>query len=614
MKFYNVIRYIFVIVQKHTLYLIISILLFESGFGQDLKKEDTLNYFIADYKLFSSFDSVVFSNLDGFQFYRPFGKRRLPIADNGNLGLAVHSLLAQSQSWNHNHIIGAYQPFILSGDSMKFFKASNPLTIFNYANGAEREQFFTVFHTQNIGEGLNISFRYDKINSQGFFVRQQTNHSRFNSTYDLQSRNKRFQSRGFYTINTIEALENGGVFISDEEGGESTAILLAINMFDAQNRSRSREVETLNSYGWGLNDRGERMLSIFHRINWTKSSRNFENITQSSNGYYSDFFIDTAATFDTMSVLKFTNQIGVGIMDKLHAFYEFVDYNYFQNFILNEDLFTDYIGFSYQDSLFDYQINAALRKGLSGYYKEHFNFDLGLNSSVFKGFQHSFNLSLIQAVPDYLLTRQRANNYYYDIALENSTSLKVDFSLSKLEWNSRLSVSFENYSNYIYYDSLVLPSQFEGEIQVIKIQAQKSFHFWRNIHSINKLVYQFISNDEIIPLPNWLAYHSLYYENVLFKNSLNVQIGFDYSWTNSFQAYAYDPAMAQYHLRNGNELLSGINQLDFFLNLKIAKSARLFFKYENLLFPNYDPKSLRVENYPTPGRAMKVGLSWRMVN
>lgn len=614
MNFYRIIRFIFVNVQKHFLHLYITLFFLESVSAQDLKKEDTLNYFIANHDLFAPFDSVVFSNLDGFQFYRGFGKRRLPIADNGNLGLPVHSLLSQTQNWNHNHVIGAYQPFILSGDSMKFYQVSNPLTIFNYANGGEREQYFTVFHTQNIGEGLNISFRYDKINSEGFFIRQQTNHSRFNSTYHLQNRNKKLQSRGFYTINTIEAFENGGVFISEEGGGESTAILLDINMFDAQNRSRSREVETLNSYGWGLNKDGERKVSLFHRINWTKSSRNFDNITQSSNGYYSNFYLDTASTFDTMSVLKFSNQFGIGIVDRLHAYYEIVEYNYFQNFITNEDLFTNNIGLKYQDTIFDYGITATLKKGLNGYYEDNLKLELRTVSKEFKGFRHSLNVLFNRSAADYFYTRQRANNYYYDIELESSNTSRINIALSKEKWNSKLQLSYENYSNYIYYDSLVLPSQYAEDIQVIKIQAQKSFHFFRNIHSVNKLLYQFISDDEVIPLPNWIGYHSLYYENKLFKNSLKVQIGFDYSWTNSYQGYAYDPAMAQYHFRNNNELLSGINQLDLFLNLKIAKSARLFFKYENVLFPSYDPGSLRVENYPIPGRVMKVGLSWRMIN
>jgi hypothetical protein len=601
-------------VQKRLLYFLSLISISLSLHAQEVKKADTLNYFIADHSLFSAFDSVIFSNLDGFQFYRPFGKRRLPIAENGNLGLPVHSLLSQTQRWSVNHLIGAYQPYILSSDSMKFYKASNPITIFNYANGAEREQYFTAFHSQNIGEGLNIGFRYDKINSEGFFVRQQTNHSRFHSTYNLESRNKRFKSRGFYTINTIEAFENGGVFLSDEVGGESTAILLDINMFNAQNRSRSREVESLNSYGLKQNKKGENTISIFHKINWTKVSRNFENLTESSNEYYKNFYIDTSATFDTMSVLQFTNQFGIGLLDRFHLFYEFIDYNYFQNFLIDEDLFTSNIGFSFVDSIYNYRLESNLLKGIDGYYKDNFSASIALSSTEYLGLKYRVEIGFNQAVPDYFLTKQRANNYFYNRKFENSNSFRFLLELEKIEWNSALAISFENYSNYIYFDSLVLPAQLEEDIQVIKVEAKKNFSFWRNMHSINRVVFQQITNEEVIPLPNWIAYHSFYYENKLFKNSLKVQIGFDYSWTTSYHGFAYDPAMAQYHLRNNPTLLSGVNQLDFFLNLKIATSARLFFKYENLLYPSYDAKSIRIENYPVPGRVIKVGLSWRMIN
>ncbi len=55
-------------------------------------------------------------------------------------------------------------------------------------------------------------------------------------------------------------------------------------------------------------------------------------------------------------------------------------------------------------------------------------------------------------------------------------------------------------------------------------------------------------------------------------------------------------------------------QLDLFLNLAINKGAKVFFKFENLLEEPFSEDSYRVQGYAIPGRAMKIGISWRMLN
>ncbi len=106
--------------------------------------------------------------------------------------------------------------------------------------GLKREQYFKAFHSQNIGKALNINFQYDRISSEGFFVDQLTDHTRFNAGYLLQADEWRFSSKGYYYISTIDALENGGVFPSSNASQNDNTVLLDINLFDAQNQSRSR--------------------------------------------------------------------------------------------------------------------------------------------------------------------------------------------------------------------------------------------------------------------------------------------------------------------------------------------------------------------------------------
>jgi hypothetical protein len=168
--------------------LLLFITLFSTLYGQEDKK-DSLNFSAAfERGMFTSFDSVDFRPVTYTHLYRPLGRPRLPMARSSNIGLALHSYKVLPQRWSLHYIQGGYMPHILTVDSMRYFNVSRPVTILNYENGEKREQYFSVFHSQNLGEGLNISFEYERTTSDGFFVRQLTNHTRFRSTYHLKSR------------------------------------------------------------------------------------------------------------------------------------------------------------------------------------------------------------------------------------------------------------------------------------------------------------------------------------------------------------------------------------------------------------------------------------------
>jgi outer membrane receptor protein involved in Fe transport len=91
-------------------------------------------------------------------------------------------------------------------------------------------------------------------------------------------------------------------------------------------------------------------------------------------------------------------------------------------------------------------------------------------------------------------------------------------------------------------------------------------------------------------------------------------VGFDLYYIGNYQGYAYSPSLAQMHLRKDESELGNINQLDFFISLGINENARAFIKFENLLYDNFSAETYRIQDYPIPGRVLKFGLSWTMLN
>ena len=59
--------------------------------------------------------------------------------------------------------------------------------------------------------------------------------------------------------------------------------------------------------------------------------------------------------------------------------------------------------------------------------------------------------------------------------------------------------------------------------------------------------------------------------------------------------------------------MGGFGYLDIFFKFRI-QHARVFAKLENLLGDQFQPDGMMINDYPIPGRAFKIGLSWALFN
>jgi len=581
---------------------------------QELKDDSiTIDYALQKNKL--EFQALPYASLDGFQHYRPFGNRRLPLARSGNLGLPFHSLSWKAQDWDIDYILGGYQGYMQSKDSMRFYKVSRPFTNLRYTNGAESEQIFDLLHTQNFGEGLNISFNYRRIVSEGFFLRQFTNHTQFNVTSNWQNRNGRWRSKLYYFINTLEAQENAGIFIlPNEDPGDNTA-LLDVNMRNAQNRGRSRSFGYSNAYDIVKKDSSNTLLSVEHEISWSKVFRNYQDDFSNETAFYPDFYIDSLRSRDTSSVYQLTNafwlrafqnKMAIGLRDE--------QYEYNQNFLTEESLESQYAMLQFVDSIHGKPISFKAEKGLSGFHQDETEVHMRIGFGDVLGFELTANAFFDQKQPDFFLLQQRLNHYYNTFNFSTSDRLGFSVNAQNEEKHFKLTATINQIVGLIYFDSNSIAQQSREQINQFSLHLQKEFAFNPHWHLSNNLMFQQFSDEAILPLPQFLSFHSFYYENEFFKKSLKLQAGLDWYWISDYQGYAYDPSMAQFQLRGAGNALGNQGQLDLFLNLAINKSARIFIKMENILSNSFDEETYRIANYPIPGRALKYGLSWRMLN
>ena len=173
-----------------------------------------------------------------------------------------------------------------------------------------------------------------------------------------------------------------------------------------------------------------------------------------------------------------------------------------------------------------------------------------------------------------------------------------------------LSAEVRSINDYIYWNNDALPDQSGDFIQVIAVSANKHF-IWARVHSLNKLVYQKTSNASVLPLPDFTAYSSNYYENILFK-VLTFQIGFDLRYHTKYYAPTYMPATGQFHTQNIRKI-GNYPFFDVFLNFHL-KRARIYVKVDHVNAEFMGNDYFYTTGYPANPLSMKFGVSWNFYN
>ena len=150
--------------------------------------------------------------------------------------------------------------------------------------------------------------------------------------------------------------------------------------------------------------------------------------------------------------------------------------------------------------------------------------------------------------------------------------------------------------------------QDHGTTSVTSLYARKDFRI-AGLHLDHKVLLQWSTNQETIPVPLVSAFLSYYYEFWAVRDVLRVQFGLDGHFNTKYYAPGYSPALAEFV--NQREVQVGnYPYVDLFLVAK-WKRARIFLKYQHInrgLFGNND--YFAIAKYPLNPGMFKFGISW----
>ncbi|MGB4123780.1 MAG: putative porin, partial [Bacteroidales bacterium] len=219
----------------------------------------------------------------------------------------------------------------------------------------------------------------------------------------------------------------------------------------------------------------------------------------------------------------------------------------------------------------------------------------------------NFAIKTQNLAPPFFYKHFFSNHFKWDNNFSKTFSNQLSAFITQKQ--IKLGIDFTTLDNYFYIAADTLPAQHKASFQLIKAYLENDFRLGKFDFS-GKLFYQKSSNDQVLRVPEFLAYLTFTFNMRFMKGALNTRSGFDLWYNSTYYADAYMPALRSFYLQNEKQIGNFVHA-DFFINFQV-KRTRFFLKTQNILSAfvrhyNY----YTVPHYPLQDLGVKFGLDWR---
>jgi len=484
--------------------------------------------------------------------------------------------------------------------------------------GAFREQKIEVLHSQNILKNWNAGFNFKRFNVQDFLPRSDTYYNRFSFFSDYNSANGRYHVYANAFWNTVKLQANGGVtndsFFLVDKPGNLDMKGLPVRLTDAGARYRDKSFHLANYYRLKSGaDSSARILEV--GLSNTLSNGSYAYFDQTADStFYNHFYLGQASD-DSLRFTDWRNRASLNWRPGA---------NTKNNFSSNLTLFAEHQYYRLWQRMETEFNSLAAGSSLT---LEHNSLSLVLNGQyVFQGdLEGNYEASG-------KLVRTTANTEIFAGAQLTKSRTPVLYELqdgNHFRWNNsstsvsdarmtagirlpvyRFSLSFFRHTTdgYYFMNQQALPTVAGNTVDVNGISLEKDFR-WRKWGMDHRVNYQQTDDDDVLRLPEWSTYHSLFWERSLYRNTFVLRAGIEARYISTFNGDQFMPATGFFYLQ---ESVSSANVvlIDVFMNVKI-KTASFFAKLENIGNDITTPRFYLTPYYPQAGMIFKFGIRWQ---
>lgn len=589
--------------------------------------------------LFSAVDSVRVDTAHlNFQDNNLIDRFSIANSYNGNLGSPIQSKIYFDRPENNGFIFSnAYYPYISQIETVTFYNTKTPFSNLRYLTGGtnyrEEDQIAFLF-TANANKNLNFGTTLDYIYARGEYNNQAV--KRFAGTLFGTYKGKRYSATGLIATNSLSNYENGGItestYLTNPPYGYDEAQNFPIRLKDdVQSTYKHFQLFFNHQYSLGFeraikNSKDTTATEFIPVTKFTHTlklndmrKRYFENTVETA--FYKNTYLPTLQTNDTAALQSLTNRFAISLAEEFNKYMQFGLTAYAENEVERFTYAQDTLVFNQLES--NTKIGAILSKELGqkfkyrflgeidliGYKAGDFNLETQLSSS-FRLWKDTIALVangfIKSQEPSYFIQNYQSNHFRWsnDFSKIYRTHIGGKFAIPTRSFS--LDVAVENITQQIYFDSLALPSQYDGNIQVIAANLKQDFHLGKFTLE-NNVVYQASSNQDVLALPALTLYHNLYFHDKWFK-VLSIQLGANVRYHTAYYAPAYMPATGQFYSQHEMKV-GNYPIMNVYGNFHL-KRTRFFIEYYhvNQLFMKGVYYSM--PHYPVNPAIIKMGLTW----
>ncbi len=528
-----------------------------------------------------------------------------------------------------------------------YYRSRAPFIEVSYFNGSKTEQNFFINLNQNITKGWNVGLRFERLNSPGFYQRQNSDNTNWLLYSSYQSKNEKYRLVFSGARNNMLARQNGGLTTISQftDNTESNRQLYDVNLLGANNVWRTRYAHVQQSFDlkrWSdttayktdtVKLQTNTTLRLYHVFDLANKALMYNDTSKLANTFYPVYNFDTLVTQDRTNNTIIENRVGLKLLSErigrearvfdAYAGHQFI--KYYTNtsglpnlMLVNNTANNVYVGGNIKLPLFKgFGLNGSATIFLAGYNIGDYEGRFSISKSSIDTLGNTtarFDVGLMVKAyePTYLQSRYVSNNFSWDNNFKKTfaNTLFVNYTNQRLKVDA--SAWITDIRQYVYFNEQALPQQANEGVQVFALQVVKRFQV-KKWHFDGYATGQFVASpSKLLPLPNMVLRTSIYYRNYVFKKALLLDIGLDVFYNTAYKAPNYMPATGQFYIQQTTSV-GNYPYIDLFINAQIKK-ARIFLKIEHVNSGLFGQTYLQYPNHPMNDRAFKLGINWRFFN
>ena len=555
-------------------------------------------------------------------------------ASTGNFGCAgINQIFFERKESSEFIFADALEHWIPNADNQKFYNTRIPMTLLSYSWGGGREsgqdRLKGIF-SGNAGKRIQVGAMLDYLYSKGGYDRQALKDfvwgfsgSYTGDRYELQA--------SVATFNSVNH-ESGGIkddaYITDPaslQGGDPNidAKAIPVNLSSAFSRVKGSQFRMNHRYKVGYYEEEQVNDSTINRsyipvssFIWTfdykTNTHKFVNENATEDGeYFENSYLSVDGTNEETIYWRIRNTIGIDMLEGFNKYAKFGLSAYathevrrytqvcdtmltssykpenltpFPEFDIEPKTIENLLWVGGQltkqrGSILTYGATAqfgivgsvAGDIDVSGHLSTHIPLLGDTVSIVGEGFFRNTEAS-------FLLKNYISNHFAWKNDFGKIRRFRVGGRIEIPRFGTTLSAGVENLQNYVYFNTLALPEQEGGSVQVFSASLSQNFRLGI-LHWNNRLTYQTSSNESVLPLPKLAVYSDLFLSFTVSK-VLKINLGVDCNYYTNYYAPAYQPSTMSFYNQTEKKL-GNYPFMNAYADMKLSKT-RFFVMYSHL--------------------------------